>query len=98
MIYELITDAQYNDIYEKTNKDAEEILNDIDSINFAVSNNNIYNTTAKIHVNSIINSIYITGNSVNPILDLEKDRLKIIGMLTRIKNIKKYPILNLNGS
>jgi len=99
MIYELITESRFNDIYEKTNNDAEDFLNKkIDLINFATMKNNIFNMTSRIHVNSIINSIFITGNSINPVLDIVKDKAKVLALLAKLKTIENYPVLNLDNA
>lgn len=96
MIYELITESRFSDIYEKTNNDAEEFLNkNIGLINFATSKHSIFNMSSRIHVNSIINSIFITGSYANPILDIDKDKNKIIPLLARLKTVENYPVLNL---
>lgn len=84
-IYELITQSNSYDIFEKTNIDIESRLNKNTTFNFALTNDYIYDITTNIKSNCLLKQLYFVHNSDNPVLSIENEQAKIVALLAKAK-------------
>lgn len=84
IIYDLLILSNYNDIFKKTNKDVESLLN-LKNNSLTIANENIfYSTDLYIYFDSVLQNIYV-NNLFN--LNLNQDISKLILIFKNFKEL-----------
>lgn len=87
-IFELISTSNFNNIYTKINTDITEFVENQNpnyKLVFA-TNNIIFKSYSPLYIDSFHNSTVLSKNTIREILDMDRDRLKL---LTIFSNLNK---------